>query len=378
MKVKQPLRRFLMSFCFFLWVGFPAVFGQGSVDFSGTISKYDSTFSGIGPEVYFLPPPKTEAELLDDRYAEKEVDSVLVEEYVERMQYYDRLEMTGHGDVAVKYVPIRESQVSSTEGKLLMAADYNAARNNLSALGDVQNRLAMEYVAVGAVNYAVEFFEKAIAAKKTTNSMDDWETITHNLAVAYEYLGQLDKAYKLREALYVRAVKSRDSGSQATALMKLALIKAKTGAWDEAERDIIRKVVPLFRRIRDEAGRASAYSTLAAIYTLQHKYPEAQWFLVQAKTIVDREGISEQLPEIMFQLAETKKYAGNPRVAIEEYKVASDLAKKDHRIGMQLAIQDALGNLYHEAGDYDGAALALNQYDTLKNILFKGVVPVDN
>src|SRR5690606_21855536 len=171
MKVKQPLRRFLMSFCFFLWVGLAAVFGQGSVDFSGTISKYDSTFSGIGPEVYFLPPPKTEAELLDDRYAEKEVDSVLVEEYVERMQYYDRLEMTGHGDVAVKYVPIRESQVSSTEGKLLMAADYNAARNNLSALGDVQNRLAMEYVAVGAVNYAVEFFEKAIAAKKTTNSM---------------------------------------------------------------------------------------------------------------------------------------------------------------------------------------------------------------
>src|SRR5690606_41587449 len=69
--------------------------------------------------------------------------------------------------------------------------------------------------------------------------------------------------------------------------------------------------------------------------SLQHKYPEAQWFLVQAKTIVDREGISEQLPEIMFHLAETKKYAGNPRVAIEEYKVASDLAKKDHRIGMR-------------------------------------------
>src|SRR3546814_4488021 len=93
--------------------------------------------------------------------------------------------------------------------------------------------------------------------------------------------------------------------------MKLALVKAKRAEWNEAERDIIRKVVHLFRRARDEAGRASAYSTLAAIYTLQHKYPEAQWFLVQAKTIVDREGIAEQLPEIIFQLAETKKSAGD-------------------------------------------------------------------
>lgn len=316
--------------------------------------------------------------MLDDRYAEKEVDSALVEEYVKRMQYYHRLELTGNGDVAVKYVPIRESQASSVEGKLLMAADYNAASNNLNLLADIQNRLAMEYIAIGTVDYAVEFFEKALQTKKSVRNMDDWETISQNLAVAYEYLGQLDKAYVLRQELYERAVKNRDNRDQANTLMELALIKAKRGGWSEAERDIIRKVVPLFRRVRDEAGRASAYRMLAAIYTLQHKYPEAQWFLVQAKTIVDREGIAEQLPEIMFHLAETKKYAGNPRVAIEEYEVASDLAKRDHRFGMQLAIQDALGNLYHEAGDYDGAALALNQYDMLKNILFKGVAPVDN
>lgn len=378
MKVKQPLWRFSGCFCLLLWGGLMSGFGQENIDFSGVITKYDSTFSGVGPKVYFLPPPKTSAELLDDRYAEKEIDSALVEEYVKRMQYYHRLEMTGNGDVAEKYVPIRESQTSSVEGKLLMAVVYNVASHNLNALADVQNRLAMEYVAIGTLDFAVEFFEKAVQAKKAVGNQSDWETITQNLAVTYEYLGQLDKAYALRQQLYEQAVKNHNNRDQANALMELALIKAKRGGWDEAERDIIRKVVPLFRRLRDEAGRASAYSTLATIYTLQQKYPEAQWFLVQAKTIVDREGISDQLPEIIFNLAETKKYAGNPRVAIEEYKVASDLAKKDHRIGMQLAIQDALGNLYHEAGDYDGAALALNQYDILKNMLFKGVAPVDN
>src|SRR5690606_23192440 len=242
MNEKQPLRCFLTYFCFLFLGGMTAAFGQGNVDFTGTIGKYDSTFSGIGPKVYFLPPPKTEAELLDDRYAEKEVDSALVEEYVKRMQYYHRLELTGNGDVAVKYVPIRESQASSVEGKLLMAADYNAASNNLNLLADIQNRLAMEYIAIGTVDYAVEFFEKALQTKKSVRNMDDWETISQNLAVAYEYLGQLDKAYVLRQELYERAVKNRDNRDQANTLMELALIKAKRGGWSEAERDIIRKV----------------------------------------------------------------------------------------------------------------------------------------
>src|SRR3546814_1944792 len=100
----------------------------------------------------------------------------------------------------------------------------------------------MEYMAIGAVDYAVEFFEKAMRAKKALNRMVDWETITDNLAVAYEYLGQLDKAYALRQALYERAVKSHDNREQANKLMKLALVKAKRAEWKEAERDIIRKV----------------------------------------------------------------------------------------------------------------------------------------
>lgn len=378
MKVKQPLLRYAACFFSLSFGVLTCVFAQQHVDFSGVLAKYDSTFSGIGPEVYHLPPPKTEEELLDDRYAEKEIDSALVDEYVSRMKYYHRLIMTGNGNVVAKYMSVNEAQASSVEGKLLIAADQDHGAVNTGLLADIDNRLAMEYVAVGAVDLAVEFFEKAMRAKQAASNIADWEAIAHNLAVVYEYLGQLDKAHDLRQQLYDRAVKTHDNSHQARALMELALLKAKQGLSQEAERDIIRKVVPLFRRGKDEAGRALAYRTLAAIYTLQHKYPEAQWFLVQAKTIVDRDGITEQLPDIMFNLAETKKHSGNPRVAIEEYKVANDLARKDHLMGMQLAIQDALGNLYHQAGDYDGAALALNRYDTLKNILFRGEKPLDN
>jgi len=378
MKLKQGLFIYVICFCFFFCGVLNGSFAQQHVDFSGVVSKYDSTFAGIGPRVYLLPAPKTAEELLDDRYAEKEIDSAVVEEYVNRMKYYHRLDMTGNGRVLAKYMPIAEAQMSSVEGKLWMELGRGGTPEQVGLQADVENRLAMEYVALGACDFAVEFFEKAMHAKRTLGNQSDWETIAHNLAVTYEYLGQLDKAHALRLQLYDRAVKNGSNTRQAETLMELALVKAKMGFSPEAERDIIRKVVPLFRRAKNEAGRASAYRTLADIYTLQHRYPEAQWFLVQAKTIVDKEGIMDQLPEIIFNLAETKKHSGNPRVAIEEYKVASDLAKKDHIMGMQLAIQDALGSLYHQAGDYDGAALALNRYDTLKNILFKGEKPLDN
>jgi len=378
MKLKQGLFVHIVCFCFFFCGILNDGVGQQHVDFSGVVSKYDSTFTGIGPVVYFLPPPKTEEELLDDRYAEKEIDSAEVEDYVNRMRYYHRLDMTGSDHVPAKYMPVVETQTSSIEGKLLMEIGSTGAPGQTGLQADVENRLAMEYVALGACDFAVEFFQKAMQAKQALGDQSDWETIARNLAVTYEYLGQLDKAHALRQQLYNQSVKNGNNTQQAEALMELALVKAKLGFSSEAEQDIIRKVVPMFRRVRNEAGRASAYRTLADIYALQQKYPEAQWFLVQAKTIVDKEGIVDQLPEIIFNLAETKKHSGNPQVAIEEYKVANDLAKKDHIMGMQLAIQDALGSLYHEAGDYDGAALALNRYDTLKNILFRGEKPLDN
>lgn len=379
MRARRDLHITIWALCVYLTtVFFTATHAQQQVDFSGYITKYDTTFSGIGPKVYFLPPPPTPEEVLDHRYAEKEIDSATVGEYVSRMRYYHRLVPTGNAGGAAKYLPVRETLTASVEGKLWAAAESSLARADLGAVADIHNRLAMEYLAVGDLDLAIEFFKKSMDLKMVLGQGADWDRVAHNLAVTYECVGQLDLALSLRTKLYERALKSQDRNNQARALMELAYVKAKQGRSTEAEQEIIRKVVPLFRQARNDAGLATAYRTLAEVYILQARYPEAQWFLVQAKSIVDKEGLADQLPEIIFSLAEAKRNAGNPQVAIEEYKVADDLARKDHMLGMQLAIQDALGNLYHQAGDYDGAALALTRYDMLKNALFRGEALAEN
>src|SRR5690606_5083119 len=117
----------------------------------------------------------------------------------------------GDRAVTAKYLPIDETQAASVEGNLLIEIDRFATLGSANMVGDLQNRLAMEYLAVGAYDYAVEFFEKAMRAKQEANQTSDLDAIGHNLAVTYEFMGELAKAYSLRKELYDKAVKARNS-----------------------------------------------------------------------------------------------------------------------------------------------------------------------
>src|SRR5690606_28576171 len=190
----------------------------------------------------------------------------------------------------------------------------------------------------------------------------------------------LDRAASLHREVYDRAVANRNAAQQAQSLASLALVKAKQGNYLDAENDLIRTVIPMVRRSRNSTGHVNALIVLAEVYRLQERYPEAQWFLVQAKQIALEGNLDALMPEIIFSLAENKKIAGNPRVAIQEYEEANDLAREyaDRLFGMQLAIQDALGDLYHQAGNYEQAATALSQYDSLKSRFFSRSFSANN
>ena len=52
-------------------VGAFAQSDEGALDPSGWVTKYDTSFTGIGPQVYVLPPPRSREEVLVDSYQEK-------------------------------------------------------------------------------------------------------------------------------------------------------------------------------------------------------------------------------------------------------------------------------------------------------------------
>ncbi len=260
----------------------------------------------------------------------------------------------------------------SVEGWLLMEIDHSERLGNRDQMGDMQHLLAWEYFRLGQTETAFSYFEKALATKTALNKTADIITIHYNLAALYEFANQLRPAQQSYQKILDYAVHNREKSTQGYATLRLALIKAKNGAFHEAEQDIIQKVLPLYKGIRGsegDLGRILAYYVLAEVYTIQNRYPEAQWFLLQSRELAREKNHPEWMPSIIFGLAETKNSSGNRSVALEEYKEADQLAKQSNLLVMQLAIQEALGALYHEFGDYKEAMEALNRFDTIKNQL---------
>lgn len=344
----------------------------GPVDFTGVIAKYDAGFDGIGPQVYFLPPPASKEEQLASKLEAKVTESQVVREYLDNLQFILRIKEVGDLGAVLAQLESKLDGKTSLEGLVLQEIARQSARNNVDMVANLENYLAKEYLSAGKVKDALIFFETALYAKVSLRKQADVDLLTNNLAVGYEYERNLDRAASLHREVYDRAVANRDAAQQAQSLANLALVKARQGNYLDAENDLIRTVIPMVRRARNAEGHVNALIVLAEVYRLQERYPEAQWFLVQAKQIAQEGNLNALMPEIIFSLAENKKIAGNPRVAIQEYEEASDLANgyADRHFGMQLAIQDALGDLYHQAGNYERAATALSVYDTLKSRFF--------
>lgn len=348
-------------FVIFLFLGGSSslVLGAGIID----------SVDFIGPRDYRLPPPATADELFANQYAEYFEKEVEISKMLQKEDFLAQWRYTGNSEFT-KARSIGPKQ--STEGWLLLEILHAQQFENLDHMADMQHLLAWEYFRLGQMEQAFQYFEQALLTKTELNKTQDIMVIHHNLAAMYEFTNDLVCAQNSYEKIHQHAIKRQDRLQQAHSLLKLAMIKARKGHFHEAEEDIIRKIVPLYRTIRTaqgDIGRILAYYVLADVYTLQDRYPEAQWFLLQSRELAREKNHSEWLPNIIFGLAETKNSSGNRMVAIDEYKEADQLAKQSNLLVMQLAIQEALGNIYHEFGNHKEALEALNRFDTLKNQL---------
>lgn len=335
----------------------------------GHVSKsIQDSLTFIGPMDYHLPLPPSRDEImqkeLEARMAsmELELPKLLFKAYL--VPY---LKKTGNS----AYIALNQiGKKQSLEGWLLMEIERATLLENWDYVSDLQNLLACEYFRMGNTTDAFSFFEQALTLKIELKDQNDIDFIKFNIASAYEYTEDFTCALSLFGSIYQEAKRHKNKYQQAFSLMRMAQVKAKGGSYNEAESDLIHTILPLFKSINSslgEQGRVEAYYTLSNVYMLQERYPETQWFLLQAKEIAEKQGFKLWLTEIIFNLAQTKKSSGNFDIAIREYQEAKVLAEQEELLVMQLAIQDALGFIYNEAGQFKEALEALNRYDSLKN-----------
>ena len=352
-------------------VGAFAQSDEGALDPSGWVTKYDTSFTGIGPQVYVLPPPRSREEVLVDSYQEKKGFYDSIARQLDFQGLLEEYQFTSNANYLEKtYAPF--PKIEHKWDSLITSLEQ---KNNLPLVAGLSNEYAYRLAQSGNFQKAIQVLQRGLNAARQANSGERY-VLEHNLANSYVFTGEFKKAANMQEAFLQRATDRRATSDQGNALVRIALVQAYGKAYRAAENMIIRRAFPIFNKNKNHHGKINALITLSKVYQLQNKHTEAQWFLIQARDLGRERKIEEDLPEIEYMLAFSKYVQQNYSVAQAEFEKAKQLAGDEDNRVLQLAISDKLGDIYLWLENYQGAEEELQEYWRLRNELFEnaGVV----
>lgn len=342
-----------------------------------TVALRQEAFQGIGPIPYNLPPKKTQEQLLEDRYALMREDAEALHQYFDGLKLYRQLEESGDSPL------VPESSLFGQQGpidaennierSLLASIGFYQRLNNRTAMSDLQNRLAIYYVREAEYNKAIPLFRAALAEKEVLQDHDAKNTVMRNLAIVYQYIAAYPDARHFFEQLAQSAEKVRDFNLQADALSHIAQIKAKNLQFLEAENDVIKKILPLYKKTKNEKGKMEAFNTLASFYRDEKKYTQSRWFYLQAIEIATARNHHNGLANNLYELASVKNGIAEYALAVIDYKAAADFARQSKDRELQLRINNGLSKAYKALGDYGNVATCIKEYYSLKDELLMDV-----
>ncbi|WP_294348808.1 tetratricopeptide repeat protein [uncultured Sphingobacterium sp.] len=344
-----------------------AVAQNAEKDYTGAIKKYDASFKGIGPEVYFLPPPKTANEILAENYAEKKSFSKEIARQLLLQRLLLQLRSTnnlGHFNYLMNPMP-------ATANAWNDAIEGQKKAENWTAGYALANEAALFSIKNNDSSNASAFLYQALSLANRTDNRDDIATINLNISNFQLYSGDFERAEESAQNYHTYVMKSKSYVEQANAWLLIAMARAGQGKYKTAENNIIRSAIPLFNKAKAYEGKIFAWEMLAEIYFNQHKYTEAQWFLLQARDLANAKKLRSELAEIEYLLASSKQKDGNFKVAIKEFVQAAELAADENNKQLSLAILDKLGEVYLVLKDYPSADQTYKAYTQLKNELYK-------
>jgi len=344
-----------------------AVAQNAEKDYTGAIKKYDASFKGIGPEVYFLPPPKTANEILTENYAEKKSFSKEIARQLLLQRLLLQLRSTnnlGHFNYLMNPMP-------ATANAWNDAIEGQKKVENWTAGYALANEAALFSIKNNDSSNASAFLYQALSLANRTDNRDDIATINLNISNFQLYSGDFERAEESAQNYHTYVMKSKSYVEQANVWLLIAMARAGQGKYKTAENNIIRSAIPLFNKAKAYEGKIFAWEMLAEIYFNQHKYTEAQWFLLQARDLANAKKLRSELAEIEYLLASSKQKDGNFKVAIKEFVQAAELAADENNKQLSLAILDKLGEVYLVLKDYPSADQTYKAYIQLKNELYK-------
>ncbi|MGJ1316891.1 hypothetical protein ACR78R_30330, partial [Sphingobacterium multivorum] len=173
--------------------------------YTGAIKQYDASFKGIGPEVYFLPPPKTANEILADNYADKKSFSKEIARQLLLQRLLLQLRSTnnlGHFQYLMNPMPTAANSWDTAIERQIKAENWIAgyALANEAALFSIKNNDSSN---------ASKFLYQALSLANRTDNRDDIATINMNISNFQLYRGDFVRAEESAQNYHTYAMKSK-------------------------------------------------------------------------------------------------------------------------------------------------------------------------
>ena len=339
---------------------------ENKLDSTDDPHKYSNNFEGIGPNVYILPPPKTEEELLIEQYATKkenqhQIDSVIVNLNLKR-------ELKRMNTFPSSSSVVDSLSHESEEAHLIAVVNYFKNENE-NYYADWQNDLAVFYILSGESKKANALLIESLKTKEKLGFTDDQLLILGNLALLEVKLGNYIKALSLYDQRLEQAKKTKNVNNQAQSYLAIAKLQATLGDHLAAHNLVIKKCIPLLQRSKNYSGIVFALNSLASFKEMQESDTEAKWIYLQAADVAKKHNDEKGLAISLYNLAQLKNRIGDVNLSIADFMASKDLAIKNQMEDLLVEIQDGLGDAYLKLNDFKAAALALTEYHSLKSNL---------
>lgn len=325
--------------------------------------KFNKDFSGIGPRVYILPPPKTEQEVLEEKYADKKKEQADLLKILDQLKLENRLIKTDNGQLPQIQT---DSIQTSKEKQILAAINYYKQRNLKDSVTAWQNQLGIHQLLQDNLVGARKTFNQVLSDYHLSADQNNERAVLQNLAILEEESQDYIMALTYYDQLLTQAIKSKNIKHQGLINLSIAQIEAKMGNYAIAHNLVIKKSFPLLKRTKYYPDVVIALNLLAGIKESEEKLIEAKWIYLQAIDVATIHKDEKGMAISFYNLAKLKATIGDEILAIEDYKSAEEFALKNQMASLLLEIEDGIGDAYLSAGKYKEAMIALNSYHVLK------------
>ena len=252
----------------------------------------------------------------------------------------------------------------------IMLEQYQQA-GNIKGMASICARLAGLYAGKGELGKAIYSSNEAL---KLYEGLKDKPSVI-------KALQNLTALYKANEQLALAVAKSREIVQLSAgidnftiagnAYLEIAEIDFLQNRYNDAEDILLKKALPMCRRVGNKVGRMKCFQSLASLYFVQKRYTEAKWFNIQANIMADKLDDRHARIENLIKLAEVKFAVGETDMAITDFRQAEALALEHQNLVSLVKIKGDLGEIYHSIGNFIAAGAELKEYNRLSASLFK-------